>query len=426
MSDSLYMGIDLGTSGCRGMVIDAEGQVIAEARAKLKAPLRDGAAVEQDPDLWWQVTEKVITRLASKIDDVDDLAAIAVDGTSGTLLVTDESGKPLTPGLMYNDARAVEQSLHIDTVAPAETAARGASSTLAKLLWLQDHGLPVNARHALHQADWIANRLCGRYGLSDVNNSLKLGFDAVAQAWPGWLDELGVQRHLLPQVLQPGDEMGTLNTEMAKRLGLPEGVRVRAGTTDSTAAILSSGAIEVGEAITSLGSTLVAKVIGERPIYNAEYGVYSQPLGNHWLVGGASNTGGAVLLDYFSEEEIDELSGQLQPEQPTGLDYYPLSSPGERFPVNDPELEPRLDPRPRNDALFLQGMLEGMSGIEKRAYDLLTELGAPYPQRDYSLGGGASNPAWTQMREERLGVKVKRAKQVQAAYGTVRLVAGLV
>jgi sugar (pentulose or hexulose) kinase len=83
--------------------------------------------------------------------------------------------------------------------------------------------------------------------------------------------------------------------------------------------------------------------------------------GDSWLVGGASNTGGAVLRQHFSNEQLQQLSQRINLSQPTGLDYYPLVTPGERFPVNDPGMQPRLLPRPEDDALFLQGKAEESS-----------------------------------------------------------------
>lgn len=74
-----------------------------------------------------------------------------------------------------------------------------------------------------------------------------------------------------------------------------------------------------------------------------------------WLVGGASNTGGAVLRQLFTDSELQRLTARIDPSCPSGLDYYPLPSPGERFPVNNPTLQPRMTPRPDDDALFLQG-----------------------------------------------------------------------
>jgi sugar (pentulose or hexulose) kinase len=165
----------------------------------------------------------------------------------------------------------------------------------------------------------------------------------------------------------------------------------------------------------------VLKVCATRPVYAPRYGVYSHRLGDHWLVGGASNSGGAVLRRYFSPEEIERFSARVQPGKPTGLDYYPLPAPGERFPEYNPALLPRLEPRPVDDAVFFQGLLEGMAAIERRGYCLLEELGAPYPQRVHSVGGGAANAAWRAIREALLGVPVGVAEHQDAAYGAALL-----
>ena len=421
---SLAIGIDLGTSGCRAVAIDARGDIHAQAAVAMPAPVRDGVAVSQEPALWWQAVEHCLSQLLTGIPTTE-ISAIAVDGTSASLLLTDAEGTPQGPALMYNDARAQDQARRIAELAPPGTAAQGASSALAKLLWLQDRGATRNASHALHQADWIAARLSGRYGVSDYNNALKLGYDPVADRWPRWLEALQAPRQLLPTVVAPGSLLGTIAPAQADHFGLPETTRIIAGTTDSTAAFLATGAGEVGEAVTCLGSTLVLKVIAERPVFAAEYGVYSQPLllrgKQRWLVGGASNSGGAVLRQFFTDAEMQALTPQLHPEWRTCLEYYPLPSTGERFPISDPHLAPRLTPRPKDDARFFQALLEGLTRIEAKAYRLLAELGAPYPVSVRTTGGGAVNPAWTRMRETALGIPLIPAAHTEAAFGAAKL-----
>jgi hypothetical protein len=170
-----------------------------------------------------------------------------------------------------------------------------------------------------------------------------------------------------------------------------------------------------------LGSTLVLKLVSRHPIAAPEYGIYSQRLGELWLVGGASNSGGAVCAHYFTPERMQALTAQLEPDRPTGLDYYPLLKPGERFPVNDPDYPPRMAPRPREDALFFQAILEGLSRIETRGYALLKRLGAPAPRRVLSVGGGSVNPAWRRIRQGLLGVPVYSAEHQEPAYGSALL-----
>lgn len=426
----LFIGIDLGTSGCRAVAIDEQHMLHADVSVELPAPIRNGTHVEQDPELWWTAACDCLDSLSTKIDSAQ-VASIAVDGTSATLLLTDEKGSPLGPALMYNDARAAAQAEVISEIAPVNTAAQGASCALAKLLWLKENGFTKSTTHAIHQADWVAGKLCNEFGLSDYNNALKLGFDAEQKAWPQWLtkqlSKLDVPRDLLPKIVAPGTPIGTLTKNLAQRFTLPENTRIIAGTTDSTASFLATGAHEVGEAVTALGSTLVVKVIAEQPIFVREFGVYSQPLvvngQQRWLVGGASNSGGAVLRQHFNNEHLQSLTTQLKPDQPTGLNYYPLPSTGERFPVNDAQLESRLDPRPEDNVQFLQGMLEGIADIEAKAYRLLAELGAPYPVSVRTTGGGAKNTAWTQIRQHRMQTEMLKAEQTEAAFGSALLAA---
>ncbi|MDP1707808.1 MAG: FGGY-family carbohydrate kinase [Gammaproteobacteria bacterium] len=415
----LYLGIDLGTSACRVCAIDPAGVVRGQASAPLPVPRREGDCVEQNPALWWQAATTALQALLQHIPAAQ-ITALATDGTSGTLLLCNAWGEPLADALMYNDARSVCEASYIDEVAPAESGAHGPSSALAKLMHLQAD-LGPRARYALTPADWIAFKLGARLGVSDEHNCLKLGYDVIARRWPDWLSRLGVRRELLPEVVAPGTDLGPLNTDTCSRFGFRPGTCIVAGTTDSTAAFIATGARKAGEAVTSLGSTLVMKVLSERPIFAPRSGVYSHRLGDLWLAGAGSNSGGAVLRHFFSPAQITTMTPRLHPERPTGLDYYPLIAPGERFPVSDPALAPRLHPRPADDLEFFQGMLEGMAQIEQHAYQLLAELGAPYPVTVRSVGGGAANAPWRDIRARLLGVPLLAPTQHEAAYGAALL-----
>jgi hypothetical protein len=305
-------------------------------------------------------------------------------------------------------------------VAPQDCAARGANSSLAKLLHLLE-SRPETDALATHQADWLNGRLCGRFGVTDENNALKLGYDARRRCWPDWLDALSLPPGCLPQVRVPGTPLGRIEAALSRRWGLAPDTQLVCGTTDSTAGVIATGASNPGDAVTALGSTLVLKVIASEPVTAAEYGVYSHRLGDRWLVGGASNSGGAVLNRYFNACRLEQLSARIDASRPTGLDYYPLPGVGERFPLADPHKRPMLAPRPDSDVVFLQGLLEGIAGIEAKGYRLLADLGAPYPQRVLSVGGGAHNAQWTQIRRRLLNVPVQPARYGEAAYGAALL-----
>lgn len=415
-----YLGIDLGTSGIRAILIDTAERIIAEARVDLPKPVRRGDTVEQDPNLWWQGLIDVMQRLGAKTS-LDSVRAVAVDGTSSTLLLADKQGQPLHAALMYNDSRAQNQLPRLKQLAPADSPVHSASSGLAKLLWLSEQPYARQAHYALHQADWIAGKLAGRFGFSDPNNALKTGYDTQQGRWPAWLQQLPMVSNWLPEVYTQASVVSCLDPVVSDRFGLSPHTQIIAGTTDSTASFVASGANQVGEAVTTLGSTLVLKIIAARPVTDMRYGLYSQPLGKNWLVGGASNSGGAVLRHFFSDEQMAQLEMQLQPDAPTGLDYYPLLTQGERFPINAAEWPPRLSPRPDTDWEFFQAMLEGIAAIEKLGYLRLSECGTPWPTSIRTAGGGSRNSAWTKIRARLLNVPMQSTDHSEAAFGSARL-----
>ncbi|MFK7892254.1 MAG: FGGY-family carbohydrate kinase [Granulosicoccus sp.] len=414
VSNALFIGVDIGTGGVRAVCTDSEMHVHASATVSFDQ--FDGKRA--DPHLWFKAVSQVLMDIINRVS-VDAIQAIAVDGTSGTVTVTDADFQPLCDALMYDFScpdNGILQS--IAEHASRSSAAHGASSGLAKAILLS-RGRKCS--FIQHEADWIAGCLSGRVGLSDQNNALKTGYDPVSERWPDWIEHTGVDMSLLPTVLKVGEPIGQAKGPLARQAGLPEHVLVVSGTTDGCASFLATGASEPGDGVSALGSTLTIKLLSEKPVYAPEYGIYSHRMGDIWLAGGASNTGGKVLAHFFTEQELAELSLMIDPKRASGLDYYPLLKPGERFPVNDESLQPRLSPRPESDVLFLQGMLEGISGIEKLAYDRLYELGAPRLKSIRSVGGGSKNPVWMQIRKGQTGVVFPECLSVQAATGAALL-----
>lgn len=414
MNSPLAIGIDLGTSGARAVAMTPGFEIVAQGAAKLS----DFGSNPRDPKNWWQAVEAALNAVLVQVDRAW-VHAIAVDATSGTLLPVDAMGMTMAEPLMYDD-KVDDAALlaRIAAVIPAESAAHGATSGLAKALLFQS--VPGVAK-VLHQADWIAGRLAGHFATTDENNALKTGYDPIDRRWPDWLAATGLNTALLPRVVAPGAPLETIAPDMASAFGLSEEVEIIAGTTDGCASFLATGADRPGDGVTALGSTLTLKLLCDRPIFAPDFGIYSHRLNGMWLAGGASNSGGKVLSHFFSADEIARLSAEIDPETSTGLDFYPLLEPGERFPVLDPAWPPRLTPRPIDDTSFLQGMLEGISAIEKLGYDRLADLGAPPLHSMRSLGGGASNPGWIAIRHNRLDVPFLPAHSQEAAAGAARL-----
>lgn len=405
---TVSIGIDFGTSGARLVAIDTDRNV-----------------------LWWGTRELSAGKLRETLFALIQAIPIAVkarvtrmaiDGTSSTVLLCNSQGRIIGTPILYDDDRGKTVLDRLRAIVPAGHPAISATSSLAKLFWLASQADFVvrDSIYFLHQADWLAYHLHGKLGISDYHNALKLGYDVESLCYPDWL-ERHPYRPLLPQVVKPGTPIGIVLPSVAQELGLAAECVVCAGTTDSIAAFLASGVETPGQAVTSLGSTLVIKLLSYTRVDDVKYGIYSHRLGDLWLVGGASNTGGAVLRHFFSDAELVELSQEINLNLPSDLDYYPLLAPGDRFPINDPNLRPRLTPRPDSAIDFLAGLLTGIAKIEARGYQLLASLGATPLTAVYTAGGGAQNPVWTKIRQRYLPVPISISPHQEAAYGTALL-----
>ncbi len=414
---NLYLGIDFGTTGARSTIIDSQGTIHCETAYTFA-----DAQQPELPSMWqnalWALIEQIPPTIRRQV------RAIALDGTSSTVMLCNTDGIPVCEPILYNDARGAAVTERLRAIAPDNHTVLSATSSLAKLLWWLEGGHGGTApTFFLHQADWLAFLLHGKLGISDYHNALKLGFDVDTLCYPNWLIEgiAGAATPVLPQVVAPGTPVGEVRAQVGDRFGFPSDCRVCAGTTDSIAAFLASGVNSPGEAVTSLGSTLAVKLLSHTRVDDSRYGIYSHKLGDLWLVGGASNTGGAVLRHFFTDAELNSLSKKIDAEKESLLDYYPLLQKGDRFPINDPNLPPRLEPRPTDSVEFLHGLLESIARIEARGYQLLQEFGATDLTKVYTAGGGAKNPVWSAIRQRYLKVPVETPVHTAAAYGSALL-----
>ena len=266
--------------------------------------------------------------------------ALAVDGTSATLLLGRRGRYAPGSGPDVQRPPGGGGGRRHRGPGPARQPGAGADLGLAKLIHL---GLEL-AR--AERASWPCTRRIGSAAgspaasaISDWNNALKLGFDRDRLVWPRlgpgpgagrgsacrrWWHP-GPDRHPGPR---PGEGLGLVTRHHGPgRDHRQHGGRDRHGRR-----------YDPGDAVTCLGSTLVLKVVSPRPVASAHHGVYSQRFGDGWLAGGASNSGGAVLLQHFSLDGTRYLVGADRLHPASGLDYYPLPGVGERFPRYDPDL----------------------------------------------------------------------------------------
>ena len=391
----MWLGFDLGKQSVRAMAVSEMGHVLGQSSQPLTSR-REGPRHEQDPEEWWRAIANV-SRAALAGLPASSVRGLAVDGTSGTILLVDRSGKALTPGLMYDDTRAKDEARRTNEAGAAVWASLGyrmqSSWALPKLLWLlHEHPSVIPRARLAHQNDFINRRLAGHEVPSDSSNALKTGYDLIREAWPHEvLDALGVPEQILPAVVRSGTQIGTVCAEAAEMTGIPTGTPIIAGMTDGCAAQIGAGALEVGSWNSVLGTTLVLKGVTRKLIRDHAGVVYSHrsPDGN-WLPGGASSTGAAVLAKQFPGRNLDALSAQAAEREPASNIAYPLVSRGERFPFLAPDAEGFLLGDPAEEIDVYAALLQGVAFIERLGFDYLDMLGAPIGG-DLSFTGGAAH-----------------------------------
>lgn len=327
-----WLGIDLGTQSVRALLVTADGTTLGAGTAPL-TNRRDGVRHEQDPGEWWEAvcTASRAALTGQGLSGVR-LGGLAVCGTSGTVLLTDTEGRPLTPGLMYDDGRAVAEAARVGMQT---------SWALPKALWLLDAYGPGRVTH---QPDVITAQLTGGVTPTDSSHALKTGYDAEREAWPTrQLADLG---EVLPEVVRPGTRLGEVCHAAAEATGIPAGTPVIAGMTDGCAAQIASGALRFGAWNSVLGTTLVLKGASARPVRDDAGVVYNHraPDGS-WLPGGASSVGAGALPAGAEPAEMDR---QAAAYEPSGVLTYPWPRPAVNASPSSPRRPPpsRSAPRP--------------------------------------------------------------------------------
>jgi D-ribulokinase len=437
-SEDIWLGLDVGTQSVRAIAVSGTGEVLSANSQRLTSQ-RNGPRHEQNPEDWWHAL--TIACRATLADlSAQAIRGVAVDSTSGTILLMDHLGRPLTPGLMHDDNRAVKEAQRVNEVGAAVWATLGyhmqPSWALPKLLWmLQEYRDVIASTHTrtrervkvAHQTDFVNRHLIGHEGPTDTSSSLKLGYDLIKNTWPQEVfAQLAIPDEILPRVVLSGTQIGNVCTKAAEETGIPVGTAVIAGMTDSCAAQIGAGALSVGSWNSVLGTTLAFKGVTRQLIRDPAGVMYSHrsPDGG-WLPGGASGSGAGVLNIYFPDRDLDALSVQAMEREPASIVAYPLASYGERFPFSVPEAEKFLLGEPVDEIDLYAALLQGVAFVERLSFDYLDMLGAPTDGELSLTGGGARSRYWCQLRADVLGRTVRIPENAEAALGMAVLAASV-
>ncbi|MBT2497528.1 carbohydrate kinase [Agromyces sp. ISL-38] len=428
MSEPAWVGIDLGTQSVRAIALDDHGRSLAMASSPLHSS-RHGDRHEQDPGEWWSAAVAVLRDVTSQLPPGVEVRALAVSGTSGTVVPVDAaSGRATGPAVMYDDRRG---AAHLERVAAAGSAVwtrlgyrMQASWALPKLLSLLDEGVLPSASAVAHQPDVITSRLAGRRMPSDLSSALKSGADLDTVSWPvAVFEELGLAGERMPQLAPSGALIGEVSDAASRETGLPAGCAIVAGMTDGCAAQIAAGALGPGAWNSVLGTTLVLKGVAHERRVDPSGAVYSHraPFGTGWYPGGASSTGAGAISAWLPGRDLDALTRGFDAAAPPPV-AYPLVGRGERFPFVSSDAEAFL-PGAGDDASMFAAILHGVAYVERLAFDLLAATGYDVSGPVLVTGGGARNPVWTQLRADVLGRPVHVPEHGEGAAGMAVLAA---
>jgi xylulokinase len=423
------VGIDVGTSGVRGVAVGPVGELLAEADEKIRQDHRAAGGIhEQDPGEWWEalcsVGQTIVKALKEKSGDVE-LRGVAVTSTSGSLVVADAEGRALRPAILYDDGRGVEIAEELNQQGGARNIRLGSSFSLVKAAWVrhQEPELWERTRYVLHPADWLSGKLSGEFGISDFTNALKLGYDPENSSWIGSVRAAGLLDDRLPVVRRPAEQIGEVSKVVAAETGFPVRTPVLAGATDGMASVIASGASRRGDANTTLGTTLVWKVLHDgKPAARGGIYFHLHP-GGLWVPGAASNTGLGSLQPPGSVASLAEMDRLAANYFPTSVLCYTLSGQGERFPFAHPKAVSFVEGNPRDAGESYAAQLQSIAFVERWGYEILEGCGVKLGDRVFSTGAAAKSPVLSQLRANVLGRSVAQSRYPSAAFGAAILAA---
>ncbi len=432
--DSCWLGIDLGTQGARAVVIDFAGAVIgAGAQAYAGGDFRAGVVHEQDPQAWWAAV-LVAVGTAVRASCNRRIAAVAIDSTSGTVLVANPDGRADGAALMYDDGRAAALAGTVGRAGEHVWHRTGnrpqASWGLVKAVWLVEQGRVARGQRIITQAQYIGGRLAGTAVATDTSHALKLGVDLHTGSWPGDVfDALGVSKALRSPVVAPGAVIGEVSPATAQACGLAAGTVIRAGMTDGCAAQIAAGALRPGAWTSALGTTLTIKGASTAPLIDAQGAVYNHrgPEGT-WLPGGASSVGAAALGVVARDVEgtdpgFSGLTRRAAAFDPAPGVTYPLAAVGERFPFVAAAAHSFSTVSASPAAVRFAAVLQGVAYVERYCYERIEHLGGTVSEPIVFTGATTANDYWNQLRCDVLGREVLIPQAADAARGMAVLAA---
>ncbi len=440
----ILLGIDLGTSGCKVTAIDETGRILAEGFGEYPTHRPHPGWAEEDPEDWCRVLRELLADLRQRID-FGRIAAIALDASTHNAVLLDGDMKVVRPTIMWTDQRAVAESAELNEKhgkAIFETAYQMAAPTwtLPQMLWLRRHEPEALERtaHVMFVKDYVRWRLTGEWCTDTIDAQGTLFFDMAKTCWSEELCELiELPLSVLPPLVKPTDVVGKVTARGAAEFGLPKGIPVVAGTSDSAVEGYAAGAIEPGSCILKLATAGNVNVMTDRPMPHPKTLTYSHVVPGMWYTVVATNTAALAqrwFRDHFGAAEQAEsaatgrkvyalMDDEAEP-IPAGADgllFHPYLQ-GERAPYWDADLRASFvgATMRHTRAHFVRALLEGVVFSLRDCFRTIEEMGLPVTEFRL-IGGGAKSALWTRIAAAVFGHEIIVPHGCDASFGSALL-----
>lgn len=446
MEKKLLLGIDFGHGGCKITLIDYKGYIIAEATEEYKTEHPHPSYSEQDPRDWFSALVKCLKNIKEKNKiNFKTIIAISLDASTHNAVLLDKNMKVIRPTIMWTDQRSINEVASLEkrwgkTIFDIGYQRVSPTWTLPQLLWVKNNE-PENFKkihRIMFVKDYVRYLLTGNWETDYIEAQGTLLFDMKKSEWSKTLcDIIGLDTKKLPPICKPVDITGEVSSSASKITGLPAGLPVVCGTSDSAVEDYAAGAIKPGHCILKMATAGNVNVMTDSPNPNTLTLTYSHVIPGMWYTVSATNTAASAMRwfrDNFCFKEVEEASrtkknvysiiDKLVTKIPAGSDgliYHPYLL-GERAPYWDPYLRASfVGATMRHDkAYFLKSLMEGVAFSLKDCYRVIEDM--KLKVSDFIIiGGGSRSDEWSQIVCDVFGEKIIKPAVSDASYGAALL-----
>lgn len=436
----LYIGIDLGTSAVKLLLMDETGKVLNIVSKEYPLSFPNPGWSEQNPSDWWAQSKAGLKELTANVDK-NSIAGISFGGQMHGLVVLDENDEVIRPAILWNDGRTQKETDYLNNEIGKEKLSKltgniaFAGFTAPKILWLKANE-PQNfakIKKIMLPKDYIAYRLTGEFSTDYSDASGMLLLDVKNKCWSKEMLEIcGVKEEWMPKLYESYEKTGTLKPDVAEELGFPAECIVAAGAGDNAAAAIGTGTVGAGKCNLSLGTSgtlfITSDKFGVDP-HNALHS-FDHADGAYHLMGcmlSAASCNNWWMKDILHTDDFADEQKPLDEEGRLGENhvYFLPYLMGERSSHNDPSARASFIGMSMDTsrADMLQAVFEGVAYGLRDSLEVARSLGVA-PERTTICGGGAKSPLWRKIVANIMNMKVDTVEVEEGpAYGGAILAA---